>query len=97
RDLHSFPTRRSSDLHDLGTVIGRCRLPRRKTLFRGSERRIEIGFARMRQVPKRLAGCRIDHVLALAAFAVEPFAVDVKTELGIHGNLVVTGTFAALD
>ena len=76
--------------HDLGAVIGRGRLPERKALFRGGERGVEIGVRGMRQVRQRLAGRRIDHVLALAAFAVEPFAVDVKREIGIHGNLVVT-------
>ena len=30
---------------------------------------------------KRLAGRRIDHVLALAAFAAEPFSVDEESEL----------------
>ncbi len=65
--------------HDLGAVIGRGRLPHREAFFGGGERGIEIGLAGMRQMRQRLAGRRIDHVLALAAFAVEPFAVDVKT------------------
>ena len=76
--------------HDLGAVIGRGRLPDREALLGGGERGVEIGFAGMRQMRQRLAGRRIDHVLALAAFAVEPFAVDVESQLGIHRNLVVT-------
>ncbi len=76
--------------HDLGAVIGRGCLPHCEALLGGGERGIEIGFAGMRQMRQRLAGRRIDHVLALAAFAVEPFAVDVKSQLGIHRNLVVT-------
>ena len=39
---------------------------------------------------QRLAGRRIDDVLALAAFAVEPLAVDIKLEIGVHANLAVT-------
>ena len=73
--------------HDLGAVIGRGRLPDREALLRGFERGVEIGARGMRQMSQHLAGRRIDHVLALAAFAVEPFAVDVKREFGIHGNL----------
>ena len=77
--------------HDLGAVIGRGRSSRpAKPFCGGGERGVEIGFAGVRQMRQRLAGRRIDHVLALAAFAVEPFAVDVKRELGIHANLVVT-------
>src|SRR5215469_12120236 len=35
---------------------------------------------------ERLFGCRIDHVLAAAAVAAEPFAVDEKFEIGVHEN-----------
>ena len=67
--------------HDLGTVIGRGRLPHLEALGGGGERGVEVGRARMRQMCQHLAGRRIDHVLALAALAVEPFSVDEKTEL----------------
>src|SRR5215813_9883892 len=39
----------------------------------------------MGQVRQRLLGRRIEHVLALAAVAVHPLAVDVEREIGIHG------------
>jgi hypothetical protein len=42
----------------------------------------------MRKLRERFLGRRIDDVLALAAGAVEPLAVDVKTELCVHGALV---------
>jgi hypothetical protein len=55
----------------------------------------------MRQMRQGFPGRRIDDVLALAAFAVEPLAVDVESELGIHRNLVVTrnnlGTILGVD
>ncbi len=76
--------------HDLGAVVSRRRFPHRKTLFGGGERGVEIGGGGMRQTPERLAGRRIDHVLTLAAFAVEPLSVDEKLELGVHVSLVVT-------
>ncbi len=77
--------------HDLGAVIGRSRFPDRKALFGGGERGVEIGARGVRQNGKHLAGRRIDHVLGLAAFAIEPFAVDVKREIGIHGTLTTHG------
>jgi ParB family chromosome partitioning protein len=73
--------------HDFGPLIGRGRAPHGKALLRGFERMIEIGGARMRQTRKRLLGRRIDHILAGAAVAVEPLAVDIEFELGVHGNL----------
>ena len=76
--------------HDLGAVIGRGRLPHREALRGGGERGVEVGGRGMRQMRQGLAGRRIDHVFALAAFAVEPFAIDVKRELGIHGTLIAT-------
>ena len=72
--------------HDLGAVIGRGRLPDREALVGGGERGVEIGVAGVRQMRQHLAGRRIDHVLALAAFAVEPFAVDIKLEIGVHAK-----------
>ena len=36
---------------------------------------------------ERLFGRRVDHVLALAAVAVEPLAVDVEFEFAVHGVL----------
>jgi hypothetical protein len=72
--------------HDLGAIVGRGRAPHGKTFFRGGERAVEIGRARMRQVRERLFCCRVDHVLAGAAFAVEPLAVDIEFELGVHGG-----------
>src|SRR6516162_11716143 len=39
----------------------------------------------MGQMRERLLGRRIEHVLALAAAAVHPLAVDVEREIGIHG------------
>ena len=40
----------------------------------------------MRQLRQHLAGRRIDDVLALAAVAGEPLAVDVKREIGVHAQ-----------
>src|SRR6476660_9535896 len=76
--------------HDLGAVVGGRGFPGRKALFGSGECSIEVPFARVRKVRQRLAGRRIDHVLALAALAVEPLAVDIKTKIGIHETLVVT-------
>src|SRR5262249_19056899 len=39
----------------------------------------------MGQVRQRLLGRRIEYVLALAAAAIHPLAVDVEREIGIHG------------
>ena len=76
--------------HDLGAIIGGRGPPQREALFGGGERGVEIGFAGMRQMRQRLAGRRVDHVLALAAVAVEPLAVDIKTKIGVHGDLTAT-------
>ena len=62
----------------------------REAFFSCGQCGVEIGFAGVRQAREGFSGSRIDHVLALAAFAVEPFAVDIKREIGIHGSLVVT-------
>ena len=50
----------------------------------------------MRQMRERLFGRRIDHVLAFAAVAAEPFAVDEKFEIGVHDVLAGFGILAAL-
>jgi hypothetical protein len=70
--------------HDLGAVVGRRRPPQRKAFLRGFQRLVEIGLAGMGQVRERLLGRRIEHVLALAAAAVNPLAVDIEREIGIH-------------
>jgi hypothetical protein len=44
----------------------------------------------MRQMRKRLFGSRIDHILAAAAVAAEPFAVNEKLEIGVHDVLTVS-------
>src|SRR5215470_9930234 len=72
--------------HDLGAIVGRRRSPQRKAFFRRFERLVEIGLAGMGQVRERLLGRRIEHVLALAAAAVHPLAVDIEREIGIHGT-----------
>jgi len=72
--------------HDLGAVIGRGVFPDLETLGGGGKRRIEISFAGVWQMAQHFASGRIDHVLALATFAVEPFPVDEKLELGIHAR-----------
>ena len=72
--------------HDLAALIGRCAFPDLKALLGGAERAIEIGLAGVRQLRQHLAGRRIDDVLALAAFAVKPLAVDIKLQIGIHGG-----------
>src|SRR5262249_52816675 len=51
----------------------------------GFQRFVEIGLAGMGQMRQRLLGRRIEHVLALAAAAVHPLAVDIEREIGIHG------------
>ena len=76
--------------HDLGAVVSRRRLPNGEALLGSGERGVEIGSRGVRQMPERLAGGRVDHVFALAAFAVEPLSVNEKLELGVHGGLVVT-------
>src|SRR5262249_51575944 len=76
---------------DLGAVIGRRSAPQRETLLGGFERGVEIGLAGVRQMGERLLGRRVEHVLALAAAAVMPLAVDVEREIGIHGFLVAFG------
>ena len=83
--------------HDLGAVIGRGCLPQRKAFFRGGQRSVEIGFAGVRQTRQRLASRRIDDILAFAAVAVEPFAIDEKTKLAIHVTLVVTRNISSRD
>jgi len=71
--------------HDLGAVVGRGCPPQREASLRRFERFVEVGLAGMGQVRQRLLGRRIEHVLALAAAAVHPLAVDVEREIGIHG------------
>src|SRR5262249_21954910 len=71
--------------HDLGAVIGRGRPPQREAFLRGFQRFVEIGLAGVGQMRQRLLGRRIKHVLALAAAAVHPLAVDIEREIGIHG------------
>src|SRR5256886_11379945 len=75
--------------HILGARVGGGRPPQRKPFLRGFQRFVEIGLAGMRQMRQRLLGRRIDDVLALAAAAVNPLAVDIEREIGIHGVLVV--------
>src|SRR5262249_2042459 len=70
---------------DVGGVVGRGRPPQREAFLRGFQRLVEIGLAGMGQMRQRLLGRRIEHVLALAAAAVHPLAVDVEREIGIHG------------
>ena len=70
----------------LAAVVGRGRPPHREALLGGFQRLVEIGLAGVRQVRERLLGRRIDHVLALAAAAVVPLAVDVEREIGVHGG-----------
>src|SRR6476661_9207135 len=61
---------------------------RSAAFLRGLERFVEIGLARMRQMRQRLLGRRVDHVLAPAAAAVHPLAVDIECEIAVHGVLV---------
>ena len=69
-------------------AIGGCGgAPDGKAFFGGFERAVEIGRTGVRQARERLFCCRIDHVLAGAAVAVEPLAVDIKFEIGVHGIL----------
>ncbi len=72
--------------HDLGAVIGRSVLPDLEAFLRGAERGVEIGDTGVRQLRQHLAGRRIDDVFALAAGAIEPLAVDVQFEIGIHSE-----------
>ncbi len=72
--------------HDFRAVIGGRRAPYRKALFGGFQRLVEIGRAGMRQLREWLLGCRIDHILAAATVAVEPLAVDEKSEIGVHAK-----------
>ena len=74
--------------HDFRAVVGRGRAPHREAFLGGFERLVEIRRARVRQVRQRLLGRRIDHVLAPAAVAVEPLAVDVEFEIGVHESLL---------
>ena len=79
--------------HDFRAVVGGGSAPERKAFLGGFERLVEIGLGRVRQMRERLLGRRIDDVLALAAAtAVDPFAVDVKREIGIHGAPRTFGT-----
>ena len=70
--------------HDFRAVIGRHRAPDGEALFGGGQRAIEIGLGGMRQIGEGLAGRRIDHFLGLARAAVQPFAVDMQLQVGIH-------------
>jgi len=82
--------------HDFRAVVGRRRTPQGEALLGGLERLVEIGLAGVGQVRERLLGRRIDDVLALAAVAaVDPLAVDVEREIGIHGVLVTPGAGVA--
>jgi hypothetical protein len=76
--------------HDLGAVIGRGRPPQREALLGGRQRLVEIGLARMRQLRQRLLRRGIEHLLALAAAAVHPLAVDIERKIGIHEVLVAS-------
>jgi hypothetical protein len=38
----------------------------------------------MRKITEALSGRRIDHLFSLARAAVEPFAVDMKLQIGVH-------------
>ena len=76
--------------HDLGAVIGRSCSPQREAFLCGFQRFVEISLAGVRQMSQWLLGRRIEHVLALATAAVNPLAVDVEREIGIHGVLVVS-------
>src|SRR5262245_30157746 len=71
---------------DLAAVVGGCRAPDREALLGRLQRLVEIGLAGMGQVRQRLLGRRVEHVLALAAAAVVPLAVDVEREIGVHGG-----------
>ena len=73
--------------HDFRAVIGGRRAPLFEALDRGFEGAVEIGRRGVRQMPERLFGRRIDDVLALAAVAVEPLAVDIEFEFAVHGVL----------
>jgi hypothetical protein len=83
--------------HDLGAVIGRGRPPHGEALFGGAERGVEIGGRGMGQMAEHLAGGRIDDILALAAFAVEPLSVDEKLEIGVHERLTPDRKFVGGD
>src|SRR3954462_11692813 len=72
-------------LDDAAAVIGRLRLPQLETGLRGSERGVQIRGRRVGQVSERFLRRGIDDVLAAAAIAVFPLAVDVEPELRVHG------------
>ena len=76
--------------HDLGAVIGRGRPPQCKALLCRLDRFVEVGLARMGQMRQRLRGRRIEDLLAVAAVAVHPFAVDIEREIGVHERLTLS-------
>ena len=80
--------------HDLGAVIGGRSAPGGKSFRGGVKRAVEIRRARMRERRQRLAGRRIDDFLALAAAAVEPFAIDIKLKFGVHDASSIAGNFS---
>ena len=74
-------------VHDLAAIISRGGAPHGEAFFGRLQRLVEIGFARMRQMAERLFRRRIEHILALAAVAAEPFAVDEEFEIAVHDVL----------
>src|SRR5260370_29117528 len=44
----------------------------------------------MRQMRQRLLGRRVEDLLTVAAVAVDPFAVDIEREIGVHERLILS-------
>ena len=88
RALYLATTSLSSSWRSAGVV----RAYGRKSVTRGSHRRVDIAGIAERDLADRLLGCGIDDIQRRAASRIDPFAIDVKLSgpVGNHNALPIS-------